>query len=151
MAQAIALGAVLVATLVALAPTPAGAGDVKVFVNSGRPIHRTFETRTFDTRTSVTVPPRAHPHTFKPQGFSQALPHTHIVILPQPVYVVVASRCYVAGRWSYQWVPQSYGYNTWVPSQWSPEGTWIDGHYETRISTSGYYQPYWIEGGYADC
>jgi hypothetical protein len=70
----------------------------------------------------------------------------HIVVVPQPIYVS-PSTCVVPGYWAYQWVPQGYGYNVWVPGQWSVAGIWIDGHYEP----AGYYQPYWVEGRYVAC
>ncbi|HEU5320340.1 MAG TPA: hypothetical protein VFX28_06040 [Methylomirabilota bacterium] len=73
-----------------------------------------------------------------------------VIILPQPVYVV-PSRCWTEGSWAYQWVPQTYAYNTWVPGQWSPEGTWVEGHYEARYQTGGQYHPYWVPGYWTGC
>lgn len=77
-------------------------------------------------------------------------PPSRVIIVPRPVYVV-PSRCWVPGYWTYQWVPQSSAHNVWVPGQWSPGGTWIEGRWETRVHGSGYYQPYWVEGYYAAC
>jgi hypothetical protein len=70
----------------------------------------------------------------------------HIVVVPQPIYVA-PSTCFAPGYWAYQWVPQGYGYNVWVPGQWSADGMWIEGHY----APAGYYQPYWVEGRYVAC
>jgi hypothetical protein len=73
-----------------------------------------------------------------------------VLFVPTPVYIA-PSRCYLPGHWSYQWVPQSYASNVWVPGQWSPGGAWIEGHYEAQLQYSGYYQPYWVEGSYGAC
>jgi hypothetical protein len=67
------------------------------------------------------------------------------------VIFVSPSRCWQPGYWTYQWVPQAYTYTTWVAGQWSPDGRWIDGHYAPSQYTSGYYQPFWIEGYWAGC
>jgi hypothetical protein len=73
-----------------------------------------------------------------------------VFVVPQLV-VVSPGRCWQAGYWDYQWVPQSYAYNAWVPAQWTPDGLWIEGHYEAAWYSSGYYQPYWVEGYWARC
>ena len=73
-----------------------------------------------------------------------------VVVVPQIVYVS-PGRCWQAGYWDYQWVPQSYSDNAWVPAQWSPDGFWIEGHYEAASYNSGYYQPFWVEGYWARC
>ncbi len=73
-----------------------------------------------------------------------------VFVVPQLVFVS-PGRCWQAGYWSYQWVPQSYSYSTWVAGQWSPEGDWIEGHYEPAWYTTGYYQPLWTEGYWTRC
>jgi len=73
-----------------------------------------------------------------------------VVVVPQVVFVS-PGRCWQAGYWNYQWVPQSYAYNAWVPAQWSPDGHWIEGHYEAAWYNGGSYQPYWVEGYWARC
>jgi len=73
-----------------------------------------------------------------------------VIVVPQIVYVS-PGRCWQAGYWDYQWVPQSYAYNAWVPGQWSPDGFWIEGHYEAAWYNSGYYQPVWVEGYWSSC
>ena len=73
-----------------------------------------------------------------------------VIVAPGPVYVA-PSPCWSAGYWNYQWIPQAYTYNLWVPGQWAPNGAWIDGHYEPRVHQSGYWQPYWVEGRYVAC
>ena len=60
-------------------------------------------------------------------------------------------RCWQPGYWTYQWVPQTYTYNTWVAGQWSADGYWIDGHYAPSQYSTGYYQPLWVEGYYSGC
>jgi len=72
------------------------------------------------------------------------------VIVPQIVFVS-PGRCWQSGYWSYQWVAQSYSYNTWVPGVWSPDGYWIAAHYEPGWYDGGYYQPLWVEGYWAGC
>ncbi|HEU4369848.1 MAG TPA: hypothetical protein VFV05_16620 [Methylomirabilota bacterium] len=70
----------------------------------------------------------------------------------QPAVVVVTPRrCWQAGYWTYQWMPQSYSYITWVAGQWSPDGRWIDGHYAPALYYSGFYQPLWVEGYWTGC
>ena len=75
---------------------------------------------------------------------------TKVIVVPTPVYVV-PSQCRTQGFWNYSWVPQISSYNLWVDGAWSPNGYWIDGHYEQRLSSSGYWQPYWVEGGWGAC
>jgi hypothetical protein len=72
------------------------------------------------------------------------------VFVPQVVFVS-PGRCWQSGYWSYQWVPQSYSYSTYVPGVWSPDGTWIPAHYEPGWYNGGYYQPLWVEGYWSDC
>ena len=70
-----------------------------------------------------------------------------VIIIPQTVFVT-PNRCWQPGYWTYQFVPQSYSYNTWVAGQWSPDGLWIDGYYAPSVYSTGYYQPLWVEGYY---
>jgi hypothetical protein len=67
------------------------------------------------------------------------------------VVIVSPGRCWQAGHWTYQWVPQAYSYNTWVAGHWSPDGRWIDGHYAPGWYNGGYYQPLWVEGHWSAC
>ena len=73
------------------------------------------------------------------------------VIVVPPVVVVSPGRCWQDGYWSYQWVPQYSTYAAWVPGQWSPDGYWIEGHYEAASNSGGYYQPVWVEGYWTGC
>ena len=73
-----------------------------------------------------------------------------VIVVPQ-VVVVSPGRCWQEGYWTYQWVPQSYAYNTWVPAQWSPDGLWIEAHYAAAWYGGGYYQPLWVEGYWTGC
>ncbi|MBI2207325.1 MAG: hypothetical protein HYU41_26135 [Candidatus Rokubacteria bacterium] len=71
----------------------------------------------------------------------------HHLYSPHSQRFVVGPRadCLVPGHWTYHWVPQTAWYNHWVPGHWSPDGTWIEGHYQQRPYTSGYYQqPVWV-------
>jgi hypothetical protein len=98
------------------------------------------------------------PNPFRPERHPQFPDHRGkfhpggtVIVGPAPVYISGPPTCYQRGYWAYQWVPQAYGYNVWVPGQWSPDGFWIDGHYQPRVGYTGYYQPYWVEGGYTSC
>jgi hypothetical protein len=73
-----------------------------------------------------------------------------VIVVPQTV-VVTSNRCWQPGYWTYQFVPQLYTYSSWVAGQWSPDGRWIDGHYASAQYSSGYYQPFWVEGYYTFC
>jgi len=73
-----------------------------------------------------------------------------VIVVPAPVYVV-PSQCWAQGYWNYSWVPQVSSYNAWVPGGWSPDGYWIEGHYESQMSSGGYWQPYWVEGRWGAC
>ena len=79
--------------------------------------------------------------------------HDHaakVIVVPTRVFVA-PSPCWAQGYWNYAWVPQISSYNLWVPAAWSPDGYWIEGHYEQRLSSSGYWQPYWVEGRWGAC
>lgn len=76
--------------------------------------------------------------------------HRPVIIIPQTVFVA-PNRCWQPGYWTYQFVPQSYSYSTWVAGQWSPDGQWIEGHYTPSFYNTGYYHPLWVEGYYAGC
>lgn len=72
----------------------------------------------------------------------------NVIVLPSPV-VIVPGRCWTQGYWAYQWVAQTTPYPVWVAGHWSPEGTWVPGHY--RAQHYGYYHPYWVEGYWSAC
>jgi len=76
--------------------------------------------------------------------------HRPVIVVPQTVFVT-PHRCWQPGYWTYQFVPQSYTYSTWVAGQWSPDGRWIEGHYAPAQYNSGYYQPLWVGGYYTSC
>ena len=77
--------------------------------------------------------------------------HRHHHSHSPSVVFISPGRCWQAGYWTYQWIPQSYSYNAWVAGHWSPEGTWVEGHYTPAWYNGGYYQPYWVEGYWARC
>lgn len=149
--MAVAVVVVLALLAAVLSPVPAVAGDVglraadevKLRVDPGfpPPAHNPFG---IDPHRRAVAP-----------GTRPVRPHhvgrQSVVIVPSPVYVVSPQYCTTPGYWSYFWVPQQYAYNDWVPGQWSPDGAWIDGHYETRSYGSGYWQPYWVEGSTSAC
>lgn len=121
--------ALSILTLALLAASPADAAGVRVSVGkqAGKPDDST----------------NGH---FRQPGHHQQT----IVVVPQTVFVS-PGRCWQPGYWTYQWVPQAYTTNTWVPSQWSPEGTWIEGHYAPSWYSSGSYHPLWVEGYWSGC
>jgi hypothetical protein len=69
-----------------------------------------------------------------------------IIVNPPLVYAAPVQQCVSDGYWAYQWVPTAYTENTWVPGLWRADGVWLEGHYEQRAYSSGYYQPYWVPG-----
>ena len=71
-------------------------------------------------------------------------PAVPIVVITQPVYVAAPPACVVPGYWAYAWVPQSYVSSAWVPGYYNSDALWVEGHYESRTYSSGYYQPYWV-------
>jgi len=71
-------------------------------------------------------------------------PAVPIVIITQPVYVAAPQACVVPGYWAYAWVPQSDVSSVWVPGYYNYDALWVDGHYESRAYSGGYYQPYWV-------
>jgi hypothetical protein len=75
---------------------------------------------------------------------------SQVIIVPQTTYII-QRQCVTPGYWAYQWIPQTYAYNAWVASQYAPDGSWIEGHYEPRYYASGYYQPYWVETAATAC
>ena len=83
------------------------------------------------------------------QQFRRAADGT-FVVLP-PAVVVSPGRCWTRGSWNYQWVPQTYPFDAWVPGGWSADGVWTEGHYEQGWYSSGYFQPYWVEGYWSRC
>ena len=96
-----------------------------------------------------------HGHGDRRHGVSGFPGHRHhhghkVLVVPAPIFVT-PSRCWTPGYWSYQWVPQTYTYNTWVPGQWAPDGSWVPGHYAGRPYNTGSYHPYWVEGYWRDC
>ncbi len=69
----------------------------------------------------------------------------HHLYSPRTIVVAPRANCIAPGHWTYQWVPQTSWYNEWVSGQWSPDGTWIEGHYQQRPYVAGYYQqPVWV-------
>jgi len=88
------------------------------------------------------IPPRNAP--FDDRFRNRPFKSGTVIVAPAPLYVV-PSQCYVPGYWNYQWIPQAYSYSEWVPGQWAPDGSWIDGHYEARLAMSGFWQPYWVD------
>jgi len=157
----------LLALLVAGAPTPADATGLKITGNSAayrrqNVIGRDTRAGSRDPRDGYTDPradftdPRAG-YTEPRVGVDQRDPkgdrfhrrpdgshQTPVIVVPQPVYVIAQQRCVVQGYWAYTWVPQSYVSNEWVPGYYNTDALWVEGHYEPRANTWGYYQPYWV-------
>ena len=127
------------------------------------PVVATHPAEAADLRVNASTQPQAPPRTpsvqrggdpgidrFDDRGRDRRPGHQRpIIIIPQTVFVT-PNRCWQPGYWTYQFVPQSYSYNTntWVAGQWSPDGQWIDGYYAAGVYNTGYYQPLWVEGYY---
>ena len=77
-------------------------------------------------------------------GGLKSQPRNHLIIVPQTIFVAPATSCLIPGHWSSQWVPQTTWYSAWVPGQWSPDGFWVEGHYEQRPWTTYTQQPVWM-------
>ena len=143
--------AVLAVTSLGLSVAPAGAGDTRAFVSVVPPADpRVMAVPPNDPRVARPAPNDPHVRGPRTDGFVGP-PHRRferrpVFVVPPPVYVVVApaASCLAPGYWTYQWVPATYMLPVWVPSQWSPDGTWIDGHYEPRVVSTGSYQPLWV-------
>ena len=76
-------------------------------------------------------------------GFKSHHQRGHFFVVPNTVFVPGTS-CLVPGYWSHQWVPQTTWHSVWVPGQWSPDGYWVEGHYEQRPWTTYAQQPVWV-------
>lgn len=143
------LVAALVATPLLAGGVPARADGVKIIVGGGG-------SRTVTSSTTVMTPRAAAPRTFVREsvfsprfipdvpvhrhGFHHGHHHGTVFVSPAP-------QCaQLPGSWSYVWVPQSATYTVWVPSHWSPEGTWIAGHYASQTYATGSYHPVWVPG-----
>jgi hypothetical protein len=138
-------------TLPALAPPPAEAGDLRVHGKSVLPPTGPPPARTPSVLRGGD--PGIEHFDGHRRGHGRSHRHGHqrrIIVVPQTVFVT-PSRCWQAGYWTYQWVPQTYTYSTWVAGRWSPDGRWIDGHYAPSQVSSGYYHPLWVEGYYSVC
>ncbi len=129
MTTPLALALVLITLVMSGSPAPADASGIKIIIGGPAVVH-----------------PPGHRHPPRP-----AVGPRPIVVWPHPVYVVQPRRCLVPGYWAYTWVPQSYAYNVWVDGQYSPSALWVEGHWEPRLYTTGYYQPYWVPERWADC
>lgn len=136
MMRALPVSILMVAVLLAGIPLTAYADGAKVIIKRGPFVHHKGHARFV----------HGHPH----RAFSALHPSPHAGFFVPRTVIVVPSRRWVPGYWSYQWVPQIYTGYVWVPGHWSPAGTWIEGHYETRAVTSGYYQPVWVNGYWVD-
>ena len=134
----IVVGLVL-AVLVAAIPVGAEATDVATTAKSGEiPQGHIHHYPTAQGHIHHTQKPNVghKPHHIRPVP--------PVVVIPQPIYFVAPQRCVVPGYWNYAWVPQSYVTNEWVPGYYNYDALWVEGHYEPRGYTWGYYQPYWV-------
>jgi hypothetical protein len=135
-----------------LAPA-ADAGGLRVVVGGGvrPPFHSTGRLFVGDrldgvSRRDVVQAPPCRDHGGRWSCVGPQPPVKNIIVVPPPVYVVPTRQsCFVPGYWTYQWVPETTWYNVWVPGQYAPDWTWIEGHYEQRPYTTGHSQlPVWV-------
>jgi hypothetical protein len=129
------IAVLLLAVLVAGIPAGAEATDLTVTVKGGAGIPQGSVRRYPVEQGRIYHDPRTN---------IPNRPVAPIVVMPQPVYFSAPQRCVVPGYWAYAWVPQSYAENVWVPSYYNYDAVWVEGHYESRAYTWGYYQPYWV-------
>ena len=155
----------LLAVLVAGIPGGAGATGVKITVNSGGDIPPGQLPQNAMFRGDIARDPRQQypdPRQQYPDPRQQNLDRRQqnldprqqpnivhrspvpVVVITQPVYLAAPQICVVPGYWAYAWVPQSYVSNVWVPGYYNYDALWVEGHYEPRGYTWGYYQPYWV-------
>ena len=155
----------LLAVLVAGIPGGAGATGVKITVNSGGDIPPGQLPQNAMFRGDIARDPRQQypdPRQQYPDPRQQNLDRRQqnldprqqpnivhrspvpVVVITQPVYLAAPQSCVVPGYWAYAWVPQSYVSNVWVPGYYNYDALWVEGHYEPRGYTWGYYQPYWV-------
>ena len=155
----------LVIALVAGIPAGAGANGAKVAVNDTPPGQgqqaATTRDNTFrdprlaypDPRTQYPDPRLQYPDPRQkyldrrqdPNADHRPVaPAAPVFIITQPVYVAAPPACVVPGYWAYTWMPQSDVSNMWVPGYYNGDALWIEGHYEPRAYSWGYYQPYWV-------
>ena len=155
----------LLAVLVAGIPGGAGATGVKITVNSGGDIPPGQLPQNAMFRGDIARDPRQQypdPRQQYPDPRQQSLDRRQqnldprqqpnivhrspvpVVVITQPVYLAAPQSCVVPGYWAYAWVPQSYVSNVWVPGYYNYDALWVEGHYEPRGYTWGYYQPYWV-------
>lgn len=114
--------ALLAAALLGGAVSPARADSTKIIIGGG-----------------------AFPH----HRFSVGHPHTKILLVPSAGYILPSSPRWVAGYWTYQWIPQVYTSWVWIPGHYDPNGYWVEGNYVPQTIQTGYYQPIWISGSWA--
>lgn len=140
MAPPLLVSVLLVLALFAGQPAAAEAGGVKIIVGSG-PVFHPFPL----LRPPVAFSP--HPFLVRPPAHIFIVPRPAFIVVPRPTFIASSPPCYwIPGYWASQWIPQSYTSDVWVPGQWSPDGTWIEGHYEPQTVSTGSYQPLWVEG-----
>jgi hypothetical protein len=147
----------LLVVLAAGIPAGAGATGVKITVNGSSDIPQGQLQQNAMTRGDLARDPRQgypdprqqypdprqqNPDRRQHPSFSR--PVTPVIVITQPVYLAAPQTCVVSGYWAYAWVPQSYVSNVWVPGYYNYDALWIEGHYEPRADTWGYYQPYWV-------
>ena len=127
----------LVVIAIASGPTPAAAGGARVVISFGA------------------APP---PRVVVPRGSQVIINAPSRIIVgpgpwrhPAPIYIYEPRRCVVPGYWAYAWIPQTSTADVWVDGQYSPDGLWVEGHWEPRVYTSGSYQPYWIPERWTSC
>lgn len=130
MVRPVLVATFLVLTLLAAPSTTAEAGDTTVIIKSGPEFRKLNQDLHWPKQ-----------HQFLPAPRTVFVVPSTVLIVPSP------PPCrWIPGYWTYQWIPQSYTYEAWVPGHWSPQGSWFEGHYQLRAVSTGYYQPFWVDG-----
>jgi len=128
----------LLTLLVASVPAPADATGIKITVPSPTPHRPSVELHHGPVGDHVRRRPGV-------------VPGAPVVVVPVPVYITAPRRCLEPGYWAYSWIPQSYVANAWIPGYYNTDALWVEGHYEPRAYSWGYYQPYWVPDRWTVC
>jgi len=130
---------------------PAGAwgGSAGIAVGGQRPFHDNTRVLRPGHGKVVTAPPKA---VFIDKGWGPRHGRQPLYAAPYTYYVApfyADDPRWVPGFWTYQWVPQDYVQDAWVPGYYDARGVWIDGHWEQRAVQTGFYQQVWVDGYWA--
>lgn len=121
------------------------------------PVLSTFAFADSSFSFSIGFHPSYRHHRYSHRGHAVVRYYRPPVVVHQPRVVVVQRP---VGHWEWRdvqvWVPGHSG-RVWVPPRYETvfvaghmtvQGTWIEGHHETRLAAQGYYRDEWRPGYY---